>query len=68
MDLMATNVSKLIRDIKTGGRLCCNDHALVVFAVLRDMGWVVRLMNFRKTDFQLLKDIRKGSPRDKGVE
>lgn len=40
MDLMATNVSKLIRDIKTGGSLGCKDHALVGFAVLRDMGQV----------------------------
>lgn len=45
MDLMATNVSKLIRDIKTGSSLGCNDadrvcSALLGFAVLRDLGQV----------------------------
>ncbi|KAF4803661.1 hypothetical protein TURU_014250 [Turdus rufiventris] len=38
LDLMVTNTSEIIRDIKIGGNLGCSDHALVEFAVLRDMG------------------------------
>ncbi|KAK4816288.1 hypothetical protein QYF61_014586 [Mycteria americana] len=38
LDLMVTNASELISDIKTGGSLGCSDHTLVEFTVLRDMG------------------------------
>lgn len=38
LDLMVTNTSELIGDIKIGGSLGCSNHALVEFAVLRDMG------------------------------
>ncbi|KAK4806137.1 hypothetical protein QYF61_001060 [Mycteria americana] len=38
LDLLVTNASELISDVKTGGSLGCSDHALVEFAVLRDMG------------------------------
>ncbi|GAB0204009.1 mitochondrial enolase superfamily member 1 [Grus japonensis] len=37
LGLMVINGSELISDIKTGGSLGCSDHALVEFAVLRDM-------------------------------
>ncbi|PKU34748.1 ubiquitin carboxyl-terminal hydrolase 4 [Limosa lapponica baueri] len=37
LDLLVTNASELISDIKTGGSLGCSDYALVEFAVLRDM-------------------------------
>ncbi|KAK4806906.1 hypothetical protein QYF61_012627 [Mycteria americana] len=37
-DLLATNASELIGDVKIGGSLGCSDHAPVEFAVLRDMG------------------------------
>jgi len=60
LDLMLTNASKLIGDVKTGGSLGCSDHALVEFAVLRDMGKarsVVRTLNFRKANFQLFKEL-----------
>ena len=40
LDLLVTNISELIGDIKIGGSLDCSDHALVEFAVLRDMGQV----------------------------
>ncbi|KAK4823256.1 hypothetical protein QYF61_000223 [Mycteria americana] len=57
LDLLVTNATELIGDIKTGGSLGCSDHALVEFAVLRDMGQVkskVRNLNFRKAEFQLV--------------
>ncbi|KAK4831255.1 hypothetical protein QYF61_016725 [Mycteria americana] len=38
LDLMVTNASELISDVKIGGSLGCSDHALVEFTVLRDMG------------------------------
>ncbi|GAB0208942.1 mitochondrial enolase superfamily member 1 [Grus japonensis] len=38
LDPLVTNASELIRDVKIGGSLGCSDHALVEFAVLRDMG------------------------------
>jgi len=40
LDLLVTNVSGLISDVKIGGTLGCSDHALVKFAVLRSMGQV----------------------------
>jgi len=49
-----TNSSELISGVTFGGSLGCGDHALVEFAVLRDMGQAkskVRTLNFRKTKF-----------------
>ncbi|KAK4830133.1 hypothetical protein QYF61_008560 [Mycteria americana] len=60
LDLMVTNASELIGDVKIGGSLGCSDHALVEFAVLRDMGQAkkkVRTLNFGKANFQLFKDL-----------
>jgi len=57
---MVTNASELISDVKTGGSLCCSDHALVEFAALRNMGQAkskVRTLNFRKAKFQLFNEI-----------
>ena len=76
LDLMVTNASELIDDVKTGGSLGCSDHALVEFAVLRDMGQAkskVRTLNFRKAKFQLFKELVNRTPwetalRDKGAE
>jgi len=61
---MVTNAGELIGDIKIGGSLCCSDHALVEFAVLRDMGQVkskVRTLNFRKVNFQLFEELVSGA-------
>ncbi|TRZ08196.1 hypothetical protein HGM15179_018912 [Zosterops borbonicus] len=41
LDLLVTNASELIRNVKIGGSLGCSDHTLVEFAVLRDMGQVM---------------------------
>ncbi|PKU34424.1 nedd4-binding protein 2-like 2 [Limosa lapponica baueri] len=76
LDLMVTKASKLISDITIGGSLGCSDHALMEFAVLRDMGQArskVRTLNFRKASFQLFKVLVNGTPwetalRDKGAE
>ncbi|PKU48868.1 rna-directed dna polymerase from mobile element jockey-like [Limosa lapponica baueri] len=60
LDLLVTNTSELISDIKIGGSLGCSDHSLVDFAVLRDMGKMkseVRTPKFRNAKFQLFKDL-----------
>ena len=65
LDMMLTNVSDLISDIKTGGSLGCSDHALVEFTVLRDIGKAtikVRTLNFRKANFQLFKELVGRTP------
>ena len=65
LDLLVTNTSELIGDIKIGGSLGCSDHALVEFAVLRDMGQAkskVRTLNFRKANFQLFKELVNRTP------
>ncbi|OPJ69932.1 hypothetical protein AV530_015446 [Patagioenas fasciata monilis] len=76
MDLMATNASELIGDVKIGGSLGCSDHTLMEFVVLRDVGQVkskVRTLNFRKANFQFFKELLNRMPwetvhRDKGSE
>ncbi|KAK4830418.1 hypothetical protein QYF61_011042 [Mycteria americana] len=65
LDLLVTNASELIGDVKIGGSLGCSDHALVEFTVLRDMGQEknkVSTLNFRKAKFQLFKELEIGPP------
>lgn len=62
--------------VKTGGSLGCNEHVLVEFIVIRDMGQMkskVRPLNCRKAKFQLFKEIVNRTPwktalRDEGTE
>ncbi|GAB0190086.1 ras GTPase-activating protein 1-like [Grus japonensis] len=76
LDLMFTNASELIGDVKIGGSLGCSGHALVELAVLRDMGQAkskARTLNFRKAKLQLFKELVNRSPweatlRNKGAE
>jgi len=76
LDLMLTNASDLIGDIKTGDSLGCSDHALVGFRVLRDMEKarsIVRTINIRKANFRLFKELVCRTPwenalRDNGAE
>ena len=75
MDLLVTTTSEIIGDVKIGGSLGSH-HALVEFAVLKDMGQVkskVRILNFSKAKFQLFKQVVNRTPwetvlRDKGEE
>ena len=63
--MMLTNASELIRDVKTGGRLGCSEHALVEFTLLRNMGKarsVIRTLNFRKANFQIFKELVSRTP------
>ncbi|KAK4815291.1 hypothetical protein QYF61_026196 [Mycteria americana] len=68
LDLLVTNTSEQIGDVKIGGSLGCSDRALVEFAVLRDMGQAkskVRTVNFRKAKFQLFKECKKSGKEGK---
>ncbi|GAB0178027.1 hypothetical protein GRJ2_000268000 [Grus japonensis] len=75
-DPLLTNMDELIRDVKTGGSLGCSNHALVEFTILRNMGQLrsrIRTLNFRRTNFQLFKELVDGTPwetalRNKGAE
>lgn len=62
--MLVINTDELIRDIKTGGSLGCRDHSVIKFIVRRNMDQAkseVRTMNFRKTNFQFLKDLVSGA-------
>ncbi|PKU49366.1 nedd4-binding protein 2-like 2 [Limosa lapponica baueri] len=64
LDLLITNASKLIGNVKIGGSMDYSDHALE-FTVLRDMDQVkskVRILNFRKANFQLFKELVNRTP------
>lgn len=65
LDLMVTNLRELIGNVKTGGSLGCSNHGLLELTVMRNIGQKrseVRLLNCRKTDFQLSKEIVSGIP------
>lgn len=60
LDLVITNTAELIKEVKIGGSLSCSDHTLAEFVISRDMGLAkskVRTLNFRRTNFQLFKEL-----------
>jgi len=76
LDLVFTNVEEIVKGIKIGGSLGCNDHALVEFVLLRNVGLAksrVGTLNFRIVKFRLSKEWLdeiswEAVLRDKGVE
>jgi len=76
LDLVVSNASELVGDVKIGGSLGYSDHALVELTLLREMGItksIVRTLNFRRANFQLFKEIIRRTPwetvlRDRGTE
>lgn len=53
-------VSELSCDIRTGGCLGCNEHTVMEFTLLKDMGQKkskIRMLSFRKAHFQLFRDL-----------
>jgi len=65
LDLLVTNASEIISDIKIGGSLGCNNHTLVELTVVRDMSQAkskIRTLNFRKAKFQLFKEFVHRTP------
>ena len=75
-NLMVTNASELISDIKIGGSMHCSDHTLVEFTLLRDIRKArstLKTQNFRKANFQLFKELLRRASwetvlRDRGAE
>lgn len=57
-------------EVKTGGSLGGNEHALVEFTVLRDMGQESSqemALNFRKVHFQLFREtVLRGGGKGQG--
>ena len=53
-----------ITEVKTGGSLACSDHALLEFVILNaDLAKIrARTLCFRRTKFQLLKELLSGIP------
>jgi len=54
------NANELIGDIRIRGCLGCSDHAMVESMHQRDMRQVkskIRMLNFRKADFQLFREL-----------
>jgi len=76
LDLLLTNTSELVSDTLIGDSLGCSGHALVEFAVLRDIGQAkskFRTLDFRKANFQIFKELVsrsfwKTALRDKAAE
>jgi len=65
LDLVVTNARELTGDFMIGGSQGCSDHTLVDFTVLRDTGKgrsIVRTLNFRKANFQLLEELFSRNP------
>lgn len=57
---MGTYASELIGDVKTGGSLGCNNHVLMEFAFLSDLGPVkskYRTLTFGKANFQHFREL-----------
>jgi len=62
LDLVVTNASELVGDVKIRGSLGCSNHALVELTLRREMGItksIVRTLNFRRTNFQLFSSSRR---------
>ena len=62
LNLTPTNEEESIRDVKIGGSLGCNDHALVEFVIL-NVGLAKsrgRTLCFRVANFWLLKELLNG--------
>lgn len=57
---MVTDREEFIRQVKTGGSLGCNDHALDEFLVLRNMGLAkskVRTVSFSRVNSKFFKEL-----------
>ena len=60
---MLTNVEKSLGEVKIGGSLGCSDNTLVEFVIWRNAGLAksrVRILNFRRAKFHLLKELQGG--------
>ena len=76
LDLLLTKAKEVVKLIKIGSSLGCSDHTLVELVISRNVGLAksrVRMLNFRRANFRLFKDLLdeiscEAILRDKGAE
>ena len=59
LDLTLANKEEQVRDVKAGGSLCCSDHGMVKFRIVRGENKAnsrITTLSFRRTDFGLFRD------------
>ncbi|GAB0204405.1 mitochondrial enolase superfamily member 1 [Grus japonensis] len=71
LDLILTNKEDLVGDVKLKGSLGCSDHEMVEFRILRAARRVhgkLAILDFRRADFDLFRDLLGRIPWDKALE
>ncbi|GAB0204485.1 hypothetical protein GRJ2_002914100 [Grus japonensis] len=71
LDLILTNKEGLVGDVKLKGSLGCSDHEMVEFRILRAVRRVhskLTILDFRRADFGLFRDLLGRIPWDKALE
>jgi len=71
LDLVLTNKEGLVGNVEVKGSLGCSDHEMVEFKILRAERRVcskLTTLDFRRTDFGLLRDLLGRIPWDKALE
>jgi len=71
LDLFLTNKEGLVGNVKVKGSLGCSDHEMVEFQIPRAARRVrskLATLDFRKADFDLLRDLLGRIPWDKALE
>ncbi|GAB0189267.1 hypothetical protein GRJ2_001392000 [Grus japonensis] len=70
-DLVLTNKERLMWNVKLKGSLGCSDHEMVEFRILRAVRRVhsrLTILDFRRADFGLFRDLLGRIPWDKALE
>jgi len=71
LDLVLTNKEGLLGNVKVKGSLGCSDHEMAEFKILRAVRRVrskLTTLDFRRTDFGLLRDLLGRIPWHKALE
>jgi len=65
LDLLLTNESELISDIRTGGCLGCSGNTVMKLELMKDIRQPknkIRKLNFRKSKVELFKNLEHKTP------
>ncbi|PKU32744.1 hypothetical protein llap_16952 [Limosa lapponica baueri] len=71
LDLVPTNKERLVGNVKLKGSLGCSDYEVVkpkILGVARRAHSKVTILDLRRADFGLFRDLLGGVPRDKALE
>ena len=71
MSTASSDAEESITEVKIAGRLGCSDRALVEFVIWRNAGLAksrLRILNFRRVNFWLLKELLGGISWDTVLE